>query len=76
VGLPVFTPLLNTLWRRDLDKNIPNLIRKGEGVKVFLGISGREKMNCLEIFPVKLQLLTTDPELLIQLPTRFRDQFF
>jgi hypothetical protein len=44
--LPVFTPPLNTLWRRDPNKNIPDSIENGEGVKVISRggdkFSGRE----------------------------------
>jgi single-strand DNA-binding protein len=35
VCLWVFTPLLNTLWRRDPNKNIPDSIENGDGVNVF-----------------------------------------
>jgi hypothetical protein len=35
VCLPVFTPPLNTLWRRDPNKNIPDSIENGDGVNVF-----------------------------------------
>ena len=34
---PVFTPPLNTLWRRDLSKNIPDSIKICDRVKVCLG---------------------------------------
>jgi hypothetical protein len=31
----VFTPPLNTIWRRDLNKNIPDSIENRDGVMVF-----------------------------------------
>jgi hypothetical protein len=40
--LPVFTPPLNTLWRVDLNKNIPDSIRNCDGVKVLSGFQGGE----------------------------------
>ena len=36
----VFTPLLNTLWQRDLNKDILDSMESGDGVKVFIGFLG------------------------------------
>jgi len=53
----VFTPPLNTLWRRDPNKNIPDSIENGDGVKVISGdedkFLGREwpGRNILGWFP-------------------------
>jgi hypothetical protein len=41
----VFTLLLSTLWRRDLNKNIPDLIENGDRVKVFSQIPGERENN-------------------------------
>ena len=57
---PVFTPPLNTLWRRDLNKNIPDSIENGDGVNVLREFQGGEEIIFLE-FPLYypyLQLLT------------------
>lgn len=41
----MFTPRLNTLWRRDLNKNIPDSIKNGGGVEVFSGFRRRRENN-------------------------------
>jgi hypothetical protein len=41
----VFTPRLNTLWRRDPNKNIPDSIENGYGVNVLSGFERGEQEN-------------------------------
>jgi hypothetical protein len=45
----VFTPPLNTLWRRDLNKKIPDSIENGGGVKVLSGFQGGRRNKFFRI---------------------------
>ena len=45
--LPGVNPLLNTLWRRDPIKGIPDSIENGDGVKVLSRLQG-EKIKSQE----------------------------
>jgi len=67
----VFYPLLNTLSLKDLDKNIPNSIESGDGLRVFMEIGRERGINSLVIPLTKLQFLMTAPQLLNQLPSGF-----
>jgi hypothetical protein len=44
----VFTPPLNTLWRRDPNKNIPDSIENGDGVNVLSDFGRGGRINFQE----------------------------
>jgi hypothetical protein len=56
----VLTPPLNTLWRRDLGKNIPDSIRICDRVMVFGQIPGGEGNN-LKVEDGGLKVATPEP---------------